>query len=230
MLELFGGQTPNVFKPLILLEELEVDYSRMPLDILKGEQFTPEFLAISPNNRVPALVDHDPADGQGPLSVFESGAILLYLADKYRRFVPDDARGRAAVIEWVMWQMAGQGPMVGQAGHFRNYAPEQLPYAVDRFTNEANRLYRVLNTRLMGRDYVAGDFSIADMACWPWIVFRSFHGVALEDYPEVERWYRAIEARPSVRRALGDFAPAAPPKFSEEERAMLFGQNGRPRI
>lgn len=229
MFELFGGQTPNVFKPLLLLEELEVDYRRVEVDILKGEQFTPEFLAISPNNRVPALVDYDPVDTRGPLSVFESGAILFYLADKYSRFIPTDPRGRSAVTEWVMWQMAGQGPMVGQAGHFRNYAPEQIPYAVDRYTNEASRLYRVLNTRLTGRDYIVGDFSIADIACWPWMIFRSYHGVALEEYPEVERWYRAIEARPAVRRALGDFTPSAPLQFTEEERVLLFSQSGKPR-
>jgi GST-like protein len=223
MIELFGGQTPNVFKPLIALEELGADYRRMPLDILKGEQFTPEYLAISPNNRVPAMVDHDPVDGQGPLSVFESGAILLYLADKHGALIPQDPRGRSAVIEWVMWQMAGQGPMVGQAGHFRNYAPEQIPYAIERYSNEAQRLYRVLDTRLEGREFIAGDYSIADIACWPWIIFRASHGVAIEDFPNIERWYRAIEARPAVRRALDGFEPTAVPSFTEEERAVLFG-------
>jgi GST-like protein len=223
MIELFGGQTPNVFKPLIALEELGADYRRVPLDILKGEQFTPEYLAISPNNRVPAMVDHDPVDGQGPLSVFESGAILLYLADKHGALIPQDPRGRSAVIEWVMWQMAGQGPMVGQAGHFRNYAPEQIPYAIERYSKEAQRLYRVLDTRLEGREFIAGNYSIADIACWPWIIFRASHGVAIEDFPNIERWYRAIEARPAVRRALDGFEPTAMPSFTEEERAVLFG-------
>jgi GST-like protein len=224
MFELFGGQTPNVFKPLIMLEELGTDYRRVPVDILQGEQFTPSFLAISPNNRVPAIVDHDPEDEGEPLSVFESGAILLYLADKYRSLIPQDARGRSAVIEWVMWQMAGQGPMAGQAGHFRHYAPEPIPYAIDRYTNEVRRLYRVLDTRLQGREFIAGAYSIADIACWPWIFFRDYHGVEVEEYPELHRWFRAIESRPAVRRALGDFELSPAPKFTEEERAVLFGQ------
>lgn len=227
MIELYGGQTPNVFKPLILLEELAVEYKRVPVDIMAGEQFSSEFLAISPNNRVPALVDYDPADAGDPLSVFESGAMLLYLADKYGRFLSRSPRERNAAVEWVMWQMAGQGPMLGQAGHFRNYAPEKIPYAISRFTNEANRLYRVLDTRLKGRNFIAGDYSIADIACWPWAIFRSLHGVTLDDYPEVDRWYRTIEARPAVRRVLGDFTLPAPPTFSDEQRALLFGQDGK---
>ena len=227
MMKLYGGQTPNVFKPLIALEEMGLDYERVSLDILTGEQFTPEFLAISPNNRVPALVDDDPKDRQGSLSVFESGAILLYLADRQGAFIPADARGRNTVIEWVMWQMAGQGPMCGQAGHFRNYAPEKLPYAIDRYTNEAKRLYRVLNTRLAGREFIADAYSIADMACWPWIMFRDHHGVALSDYPEVERWYRAIEARPAVQRAFDGYDVPPPRTFTDEERALLFGGQTR---
>lgn len=226
MIDIYGGPTPNVLKPLIALEEMGLPYRRLPVDILKGEQFTPEFLAISPNNRVPAMVDHDCADGQGPLSVFESGAMLLYLADKTGRFLPKDARGRSAVIEWVMWQMGGQGPMLGQAGHFRNYAPEKIPYGIERYSNEARRLYRVLDTRLADRDYVAGDYSIADMACWPWIRFREHHGIDLADFPHVERWYRLIEARPAVIRLLPDFEVSAPPTFTEEERRLLFGQKG----
>lgn len=226
MYDLYGGNTPNVFKPIILLEELGAEYRRVPVDIMKGEQFEPSFLAISPNNRVPALVDNEPADGAGPLSVFESGAILLYLADKHARFIPADARGRSAVIEWLMWQMAGQGPMFGQAGHFRNYAPEKIPYGIERYTNEARRLYRVLDTRLDGRDYIAGDYSIADMACWPWFMFRPHHGGSFDDFPHLERWYRRIEERPAVVRAFGDFEPATPPSFTDEERRMLFGQKG----
>lgn len=223
MIDIYGGQTPNVFKPLIALEEMGEAYTRIPVDILKGEQFAPAFLAISPNNRVPAIVDHDPLDGGGPLSVFESGAILLYLADKHRAFIPADARGRAAVVEWLMWQMGGQGPMCGQAGHFRNYAPEKIPYAIDRYSNEVRRLYGVLDTRLAGRDFIAGDYSIADMACWPWILFRDHHGVALADFPNVERWYAAIEARPAVRRALADYQPIPPMTFTDAQRAVLFG-------
>ncbi len=224
MIELYGGDTPNVWKPIILLEELGIPYERKPVDILKGEQFEPAFLAISPNNRVPAIVDTEPADGGAPLSVFESGAILLYLADKHGQFIPQNPRGRSAVVEWVMWQMAGQGPMCGQAGHFRNYAPEKIPYGIERYSNEARRLYRVLDTRLDGRDYIAGDYSVADMACWPWIYFRSHHGVDLAEFPNVERWWRAVEARPALVRAFGDFNMPAPPSFSEEERKLLFGQ------
>ena len=226
MIDIYGGPTPNVLKPLIALEEMGLPYQRLPVDIMKGEQFTPEFLAISPNNRVPAMVDHEPADGEGPLSVFESGAMLLYLADKTGQFLPQDARGRAAVTEWIMWQMAGQGPMLGQAGHFRTYAPEKIPYGIERYSNEARRLYRVLDTRLADRDYVAGDYSIADMACWPWTLYRAHHGVELSDFPNIERWYRRIEARPAVQRLLPDFQVMAPPTFTDEERKMLFGQKG----
>lgn len=223
MLEIFGPNSPNVIKVVIAAEELAMNYRRVELDILKGEQFAPAFLAISPNNRIPAIVDDEPQDGGKPLSVFESGAILLYLADKAEALIPKDARGRSAVIEWLMWQMAGQGPMLGQAGHFRNYAPEKIPYGIERYTKEAARLYRVLNTRLTGREFIAGDYSIADIACWPWILFRTHHGVSLEDYPEVHRWFRAIDARPAVRRTLGDFVVQPPPVFDEETRATLFG-------
>lgn len=223
MIDLYGGQTPNVFKPLILLEELGMPYRRLPVDIMKGEQFTPEFLAISPNNRVPAIVDHEPADGAGPLSVFESGAILIYLAEKAGRFLPVEPRPRAAVIEWVMWQMAGQGPMVGQAGHFRNYAPEKVPYGIERYTREAGRLYGVLDTRLRDREFIAGDYSIADMACWPWIIFREHHGIELDDYPEVRRWFEAVRQRPALQRLAADLVTMAPPTFTDEERAVLFG-------
>ena len=223
MIELFGGETPNVFKPLIALEELGLEYKRVPVDILKGEQFKPEFLAISPNNRVPAMIDHNPADGGAPISVFESGAILLYLAEKEGKLLPQDPRGRTNVFQWLMWQMAGQGPMVGQAGHFRNYAPEKIPYGIDRYTNEAKRLYGVLDKRLAQSEFVAGDYSIADIACWPWILFRIHHGVELESFPNVNRWFKAIEARPAVKRILGGYVAPPPPTFTDEEREMLFG-------
>lgn len=223
MFELFGGQTPNVFKPLIMLEEIGASYRRVPVDISRGEQFTPEFLAISPNNRVPALVDHAPADGGAPLSVFESGAILVYLAEKADAFLPAAPRPRAMVLQWLMWQMGGQGPMVGQAGHFRNYAPEKIPYGIERYTNEARRLYGVLDKRLTDREFIADAYSIADMACWPWIVFRAHHGMDLAEFPAIERWFNAIDQRPAVRRALGDFVAADPKPFTDEERAILFG-------
>jgi GST-like protein len=227
MIEVFGPNTPNVIKVLVALEELALPYRRVEVDILKGEQFKPEFLAISPNNRIPAIVDHDPEDGGSPLSVFESGAILLYLADKTNQLIPRNARARSAVVEWLMWQMAGQGPMLGQAGHFRNYAPEKLPYAIDRYTNEAARLYRVLNKRLEGREYIAGDYSVADIACWPWILFRAHHGIELEPYPELRRWFMAIETRPATRRALAGFVAPPPAVFDEQAREILFGQKGR---
>jgi GST-like protein len=227
VIEVFGPNTPNVIKVLIALDELALEYQRVPVDIMKGEQFAPAFLTISPNNRVPAIVDHCPQDGGAPLSVFESGAILLYIADKHSALIAMDTRGRSAVIEWLMWQMAGQGPMLGQAGHFRNYAPEKIPYGIERYTNEAARLYRVLDTRLKGREFLAGDFSIADIACWPWILFRTHHGVAMEQYPDVHRWFRAIDARAAVRRALGDFVAPPPAVFDEKSREILFGQKGK---
>jgi GST-like protein len=227
MIEVFGPNSPNVIKVLVALEELGMPYKRTEVDILKGEQFAPAFLAISPNNRIPAIIDHGPVGGGEPLSVFESGAILLYLAEKAGRLLPTDPRRRSAVFAWLMWQMAGQGPMLGQAGHFRNYAPEKIPYAIDRYTNEAGRLYRVLDTRLEGREFVVDDYSIADIACWPWILFRTHHGVELEKYPNVLRWYEAIEARPATRRAIGEFTVAPPASFDEKSRATLFGQKGR---
>jgi GST-like protein len=228
VIDVYGGDTPNVIKVLIALEELGMNYTRVPVDIMAGEQFTPQFLAISPNNRVPAIVDHDPTDGGEPLSVFESGAILLYLADKAGDLIPKDARARSNVIAWIMWQMAGQGPMLGQAGHFRNYAPEKIPYGIERYTNEAGRLYRVLNTQLVSRKFIAGDYySAADSACWPWILFREHHGISLETYPDVERWFRAVEARPATRRAVGELVVSPPAKIDAKARAVLFGQTGK---
>lgn len=223
MIDLYGGETPNVFKPWIALEELGAPYQRLPLDIMKGEQFTPEFLAISPNNKVPAIVDHAPADGGAPISVMESGAILIYLAEKHGKLVPTDLRRRMACMEWVMWQMASQGPMVGQAGHFRNYAPEKIPYAITRYSDEAKRIYKVLDVRLEGREYIADEFSIADIACWPWILFRAHHGVELDAYPNVTRWFETMHARPAINRILGDFKFEPPKGFTDEERALLFG-------
>lgn len=225
-IEIFGGPSPNVIKVLVACEELGLVYTRTPLDILKGEQFTPAFLAISPNNRIPAIVDHDPRDRGGPLSLFESGAILIYLAEREGKLLPTQLRERAMVLQWLMWQMAGQGPMVGQAGHFRNYAPEKLPYAIERYTNEASRLYRVLDTRLAGRAWIGERYSIADIACWPWVMFRDHHGIDLADYPNVARWFAAIEARPAVRRAVGDFSVPPPMTFDDEQRRILFQQKG----
>lgn len=222
MIEVFGGETPNVYKVLIALAELDVPYKRTPVDITKGEQFTPAFLKISPNNRVPAILDHDPVDGGKPLSIFESGAILVYLAERYGQFLPQEPRKRAEVIQWVMWQMAGQGPMLGQLGHFKNYAPEKIPYAISRYTAEADRLYRVLNTHLSGRAYISDGYSIADIACWPWIYFHKHHAINLADYPDLERWFHAIKERPAIARAIGSGAPPQPLHLSDAERDILF--------
>jgi GST-like protein len=222
MIDVYGGNSPNVIKVLVALEECALDYERLPLDIMKGEQFSPEFLAISPNNRIPAIIDHNPADGGEPLSLFESGAILLYLADKTGMLIPRDARTRAAVIAWVMWQMGGQGPMLGQAHHFRLYTPEKIPYAIERYTKETARLYRVLDTRLADREYLAGDYSIADIACWPWILFRDYHGIELEDYPNVAGWFAQFGARAAVKKALGDFTLPPAPVMDQETKRILF--------
>jgi len=200
-------------------------YKVLPVNIGRGEQFKPEFLVISPNNRMPAIVDHDPVGGGPVLSVFESGAILIYLAEKTGRFLPKDLHGRFEVLQWLMWQMGGLGPMLGQAHHFRQYAPEKIQYGVDRYTNEANRLYGVLNKRLADRAFVAGDYSIADMACWPWIVLHEMQGQRLEDFPHLRRWFEALRARPAVQKGfeVGKElrAPSGP---DEEAKKILFGQ------
>jgi len=222
MIEVYGGDSPNVIKVLIMLEELGTGYVRRPLDIMKGEQFAPAFLALSPNGKIPAIVDDAPADGGAPLSVFESGAILLYLAEKHGALLRAEPRARAGALAWLMWQMAGQGPMAGQAGHFRNYAPETIPYGIQRYSREIARLYSVLDTRLKGRAFVAGDYSIADIACWPWVLFRDHHGIALEAYPEVARWFHAIGERPAVQRAMAGVAIATPQNLDEEARRILF--------
>ncbi len=200
MIDAYYWPTPNGWKISIALEEMELDYRVVPVAINKGDQFAPEFLAISPNNRMPAIVDHDPPGGGDPVSVFESGAILVYLAEKSGRFMPADLRGRMEVLEWLMWQMGGVGPMFGQAGHFRFYAPEQIPYARERYDNEMHRLYGVLDRRLAGRDYVAGDYSIADMAIWPWVITYKRQEVDLEKFPNVRRWYKTLQQRPALRR------------------------------
>lgn len=228
MIKIYYAGTPNVFKVTIAIEEMGLASERIPVNIQKGEQFKPEFLAVSPNNRVPAIVDTAPADGGAPISLFESGAILLYLAEKTGKFLPADARSKAEVMQWVFWQMAGQGPMLGQLGHFANYAPEKIPYAINRYHTEGKRLYHVLDKHLEGRDYIAGDYSIADMICWPWIMFRKHHDIVLEEFPNLARWYNVIDARPAVRKALeGVKIPEPSTKgMSEESRKILFGQKG----
>jgi len=225
MIDLHYWKTPNGHKITIFLEEAGLEYRIIPVDIGAGDQFAPEFLEISPNNRIPAIVDHAPADGGAPVSVFESGAILLYLAEKAGKFLPGDPRARSRVMEWLMWQMGGFGPMLGQNHHFRAYAPEQIPYAVDRYTNEALRLYRVLDKRLEGRDFIVDEYSIADMACYPWSVSHERQGIDLADLPNVRRWFGAIRARPAVERAYARAAEVGEGEtMTEEAKKILFGQ------
>jgi GST-like protein len=227
MIDLYYWTTPNGHKITIFLEEVGLPYTIRPINIGKGEQFQPEFLALSPNNRIPALVDHQPADGGAPLAVFESGAMLLYLAEKTGRFLSRDARVRIDTLQWLFWQMGNLGPMSGQNNHFSNYAVEKLPYAMDRYRNEVNRLYGVLNKRLADRAFIAGEYSIADMACYPWIVPWERQGQRLDDFPHIKRWFEAIKARPAVERAYEKgraVNPTAGGIRTAEERAILFGQ------
>jgi GST-like protein len=225
MIDLHYAATPNGWKISIMLEECGLPYAVKPVNLGKGEQFAPDFLAISPNNRIPAIVDHDPIDGGKPISVFESGAILLYLAGKTGQFLPKDLRGQVAVLEWVMWQMGGLGPMLGQNGHFLLYAPEKIPYAMDRYRREAARLYGVLDGQL-GRTgaFVAGDaFTIADMASFPWTVTHKAQGFTLDDFPNVKRWFAEVRARPGVARGMAVGKMAAPREMDAETRKNLFG-------
>ncbi len=226
MIDFYFAATPNGLKIKLFLEETGLAHRVTTVSLSKGEQFKPEFLAISPNNKIPAIVDHAPADGGAPLSLFESGAILLYLGEKIGRLVPTDLRGRAEVLQWLFWQMAGLGPMAGQIGHFNVYAPEKVPYAIDRYTRETHRLYGVLDRRLEGREFIAGEFSIADIACYPWIVPHQAHGQDLDDFPNLARWFRAMAERPATVRAYEGVENAYAPKqaLSERERQVLFGQ------
>jgi len=202
VIELFSFPTPNGHKVSIALEEMALAYEVIPVNILRDDQFMPEFLAFSPNNRIPAIVDHAPTGGGDPIPVFESGAILVYLAEKTGKLLPSEPRARKQVLEWLMWQMAGFGPMLGQLGHFRNYAPEKIAYALSRYEGEARRLYGVLDRRLDGRAFVADEYSIADLAIAPWIAFRTMHGIELDAFPNVERWFDAFSERPAVQRGL----------------------------
>jgi GST-like protein len=214
MIDLQYAPTPNGWKISIMLEELGLPYRVVPVNIRAGEQFRPEFLAISPNNRIPAIVDHAPPDGGGPFSVFETGAILIYLADKTGRLLPKEMRARSNVTRWLMWQMS----------HFTLYAQEKIPYAIERYRDEAARLYRVLDTQL-GKTgaYVAGDYSIADIACFPWTMTHKAQGFTLDDYPNIKRWYAEVRARPQVQAglAIGKFVKEP---FDEEARKNMFGQ------
>jgi len=224
MLDLHYWPTPNGHKVTLLLEECGLDYRIVPVDIGAGAQFEPAFLQIAPNNRMPALVDHAPAGDGEPVSLFESGAILLYLAEKTGRFLPADVRGRFEVLQWLFWQMAGLGPMLGQNHHFSVYAPDKIPYAIDRYLRESARLYGVLDRRLAGREFIAGDYSIADMACYPWIVPHERQGMNLADYPNLKRWFEAIAARPATAAAYAKgkaWEQQGP--MSEQQKKTLFG-------
>jgi GSH-dependent disulfide-bond oxidoreductase len=227
MIDLYYWTTPNGHKITIFLEETGLVCRILPINIGKGEQFKAEFLAVSPNNRIPAVVDRAPADGGKPVAIFESGAILLYLAEKTGRFLAADLRGRVETIQWLFWQMGNLGPMAGQNNHFSHYAVDKIPYAMDRYRNEVNRLYGVLNKRLADRSYVAGEYSIADMAIYPWIVPYERQGQKLEDFPHVKRWFEAVRARPAVVRSYAkakEINPNAGGIRTAEERAILFGQ------
>ena len=228
MIDLYYWTTPNGHKITMFLEETGLDYAIKPVNIGKGEQFDPAFLRIAPNNRIPAIVDRAPADGGEPISVFESGAILLYLAGKTGKLIPADLRGQVKALEWLMWQMGGLGPMAGQNHHFANYAPEKIPYAIERYVKETSRLYGVLNKRLQGREYIVGDaYSIADIACYPWIVPER-QRQNIDDFPHLKRWQAQIRARPATARAYArakEINPAPRREHTEEERRILFGQD-----
>jgi GST-like protein len=228
MIELYYWPTPNGHKISMFLEEAGLDYTIFPVNIGKGDQFKPDFLKIAPNNRMPAIIDRAPADGGEAISIFESGAILVYLAEKTGAFMPKDVRGRVTALEWVFWQAAGLGPMAGQNHHFSAYAPEKLPYAIDRYVKETNRLYGVLDGRLKGRTFILGsDYSIADMMSYPWIVSHERQSQNLDDFPDLKRWFNSIKARPATIRAYEKAKPfASPPGPSTEEgRKILFGQS-----
>jgi GST-like protein len=228
MIDLHYWPTPNGHKITLFLEETGMPYTIVPVHIGKGEQFKPEFLAISPNNRMPAIVDHAPLERGAPISVFESGAILLYLAEKSEQFIPRESRGRAEVLQWLFWQVGALGPMAGQNHHFTRYAPEKIPYAIERYVKETNRLYGVLNKRLADREFLAGAYSIADMASYPWIVPHELQAQRLEDFPHLKRWFEAIKARPATVRAYERGAPfSSNAPLTEEARKVLFGQTAQ---
>jgi GST-like protein len=228
MIDLYYWPTPNGHKITMFLEETSIPYTILPVDIGKGEQFRPEFLAIAPNNRMPAIVDHTPLERGAPISVFESGAILLYLAEKTEQFIPSESRGRVEVLQWLFWQVGGLGPMLGQNHHFSRYAPEKLSYAIDRYVKETNRLYGVLNGRLADREFIADAYSIADMAAYPWIVPHEAQGQRLEDFPHLKRWFEQIRSRPATVRAYErGSAVSTNTTLTEEAKKVLFGQTAQ---
>ncbi|MBU7582465.1 MAG: glutathione S-transferase N-terminal domain-containing protein [Nostoc sp. TH1S01] len=228
MIELYYWTTPNGHKITMFLEEAELPYKIVPINIGAGEQFQPDFLKISPNNRIPAIVDHEPADGGAPVSVFESGAILLYLAEKTGKLIPADLRKRVEVLQWLFWQMAGLGPMAGQNHHFSSYAPEKIEYAINRYVNETGRLYAVLNKQLADKEFIAGDYSIADIAAYPWIVPYERQSQKLEDFPNIQRWFETIKARPATIRAYEKAEAFKNQALDvEKSRNLLFNQSAK---
>jgi GSH-dependent disulfide-bond oxidoreductase len=225
MIDLYYWPTPNGHKVTIFLEETGLPYNIKPVNIGRGDQFKPDFLRIAPNNRMPAIVDQAPADGGLPVSVFESGAILLYLSDKTGQFLSKQLRPRTEAIQWLFWQMGGLGPMAGQTHHFLHYAPEKIEYAVNRYVGEASRLYAVLDKRLADREFVAGEYSIADMACYPWIVPYKRQNQDLDDFPHLQRWFETIRGRAAVERAYEKGKPiSSQPVMDDEAKKILFGQ------
>lgn len=226
MIDLYYWTTPNGHKITMFLEEVGLPYTIVPVNIGAGDQFKPDFLKIAPNNRIPAIVDHEPVDGGNPISVFESGAILLYLAEKTGKLIPTNMRDRLEVLQWLFWQMAGLGPMAGQNHHFSQYAPEKISYAINRYVNETGRLYAVLDRRLSDREFIVGDYSIADIAAYPWIVPYERQSQKLEDFPHLKRWFETIKARPATIRAY-EKAEACKNQAidTEQSRALLFNQS-----
>lgn len=233
MIDLYYWTTPNGHKITIFLEETNIEYTIKPVNISKGDQFSADFLAISPNNRIPAIVDHHPVfngiSEQQPFSVFESGAILEYLGDKTGLFLPSSGAQRYQVLQWLYWQMGGLGPMAGQNHHFSAYAPEKIPYAIDRYVNETNRLYGVLNKQLMGKEYIVGDYSIADMACFPWIKPYKRQNQDLGDFPHLQTWFERMSERAAIKRAY-EIAEKLnkDPTVTDESKEILFRQRARP--
>jgi GST-like protein len=226
MINLYYWTTPNGHKITIFLEESGLPYQIIPINIGKGEQFESAFLAISPNNKIPAIVDQAPVGGGKPISIFESGAILLYLAEKSQKFIPTDVSGRQETLEWLFWQVAGLGPMLGQNHHFTQYAPEKVPYAVERYVKETARLYAVLNKRLADRECIAGSYSIADMACYPCILLYEKQQQRLEDFPHIKRWLTQLQERPAIQRAYAKALEINPePAMTAEAKKILFGQD-----
>ncbi len=225
MIDFYFWTTPNGYKVLQFLEETKIPYRLIPVNISKGEQFEPEFLKISPNNKIPAIVDHNPIEGDEPIALFESGAILLYLAEKTGRFIQDDIKGRAEVLQWLFWQMGGLGPFAGQNLHFVHYAPEQLPYAIDRYVNETARLFKVLDKHLADRKFIAGEYSIADMASYPWVAIYKRLNQDLNDFPNLQRWHEQIKARTATISAYEKgIAINTIPTVTEEAKKILLGQ------